>query len=142
LHAGVYQQAGDRSAWFAWHGLEEHGWKPGAGRRDHALRARLVVCAAVPSRARPHRAGLLPGLADGTTTELQAPFWLYGAAPHELVTATQCPTVSRSVDGHLSDRAPGARQHAAELPLEGTRRWQAVVVEASRAGLELDDIAD
>jgi hypothetical protein len=82
------------------------------------------------------------GWRDGRTTELQAPFWLYGAGRYELQITAEVPTVVEiSVGGHLSDRRLVSGTKALNLQLEGdTLRWQAVVVEASRPGLELDYI--
>ena len=143
LHRGVYQQADDRSAWFAWHGLEEHGWSPGAQGGAVTLFERGSSSApppfAEPARTEPV---FCQGWRDGKMTELQAPFWLFGAGHHELhVTAEEPTIVEISVNGHLSDRRLVSGSMALNLQLEGrTRRWQAVVVEASRPGLEFDDI--
>jgi hypothetical protein len=75
-------------------------------------------------------------------TELQAPLWLYGAGNYKMHVTADIPTlVELSVGGHLSDRQLVSGSAQLNLQLEGnTPTWQAVVVEASRPGLELDDI--
>ena len=143
LHAGVYEQAGDRSAWFAWHGLEEAGWMPTAQGGAITLFERGSSSAAVPL---PEPARTEPvfcqGWRDGKMNELQAPFWLFGAGHYVLhVTATVPTVVEISVDSHLFDRRLVDGSVTLNFQLEGeTLRWQAVVVEASRPGLELDYI--
>ena len=94
---------------------------------------------AEPSRTQPV---FCPGWRDGVMTELQAPFWLYDAGSNVLhVTAMEPTLVKISVDGHLSDRRLVRGSMPLSLQLEGgTLRWQSVVVEASRPGLELDYI--
>jgi hypothetical protein len=74
--------------------------------------------------------------------ELQAPFWLFGAGHYVLhVTATVPTVVEISVDSHLFDRRLVDGSVTLSFQLEGgTLRWRAVVVEASRPGLELDYI--
>jgi hypothetical protein len=141
LHRGVYHQAGDRSAWFAWYALEEQGWKPVAQGGAVTLFTR-GSSAAPPPFAEPARTEpvFCRGWRDGTMTELQAPFWLYGAGLHELhVTAEEPTVVGISVNGHLSERRLVSGSMPVNVQLEGdTLRWQAVVVDASRPGLELD----
>jgi hypothetical protein len=57
------------------------------------------------------------------------------------VTADIPTLVELSVGGRLSDRQLVRGRAQLNLQLEGnTPTWQAVVVEASRPGLELDDI--
>jgi hypothetical protein len=82
------------------------------------------------------------GWRDGKMNELQAPFWLFGAGHYVLhVTATVPTVVGISVDSHLFDRRLVDGSVTLNFQLEGeTLRWQAVVVEASRPGLELDYI--
>jgi hypothetical protein len=141
LHRGVYEQAADRSAWFAWHGLEEAGWTPTAQGGAITLFARGSSTEPAPFRE-PSRAGpvFCQGWRDGRTTELQAPLWLYGAGNYEIHVTADIPTlVELSVGGHLSDRQLVSGSAQLNLQLEGnTPHWQAVVVEASRPGLELD----
>ncbi len=145
LHRGVYEQAADRSAWFAWRGLEAAGWAPTAEGGAVTLFERGSSSApppfAEPSRAEPV---FCQGWRDGRTTELQAPLWLYGAGNYEVHVTADIPTlVELSVGGHLSDRQLVSGSVQLNLQLEGgTPRWQAVVVEASRPGLELDFSAD
>jgi hypothetical protein len=143
LHAGVYEQASDRSAWFAWRGLEEAGWAPTAQGGAVTLFERgsssVPPPFAEPSRTEPV---YCQGWRDGTMTELQAPLWLYGAGNYKMHVTADIPTlVELSVGGHLSDRQLVSGSAQLNLQLEGnTPTWQAVVVEASRPGLELDDI--
>ena len=143
LHAGVYEQASDRSAWFAWRGLEEAGWAPTAQGGAVTLFERgsssVPPPFAEPSRTEPV---YCQGWRDGTMTELQAPLWLYGAGNYKMHVTADIPTiVELSVGGHPSDRQLVRGRAQLNLQLEGnTPNWQAVVVEASRPGLELDDI--
>ena len=70
---GVYEQAGDRSAWFAWRGLEEAGWAPTAqGGAVTLLRARLVVGGRCRSPS-PHGRSLSSARAGGTGRMNRAP---------------------------------------------------------------------
>ncbi len=141
LHRGVYEQAGDRSAWFAWRGLEEAGWMPTAQGGAITLFERGSSSAAVPltepARTEPV---FCQGWRDGKMNELQAPLWLYGEGHYDLRVTAAVPTVVEiSVDGHLSDRRLVSGSVPLSLQLEGEKlRWYAVVVEASRPGLEFD----
>jgi hypothetical protein len=137
LHRGVYLQAGDRSAWFAWRGLEEAGWAPAAQGGAVTLFERGSSSSPPPF---PEPSRTLPvfcqGWRDGTTTELQAPFWLYGNGPKMITLSVDEPTdVTLSVegmtplDGQVEDKA------IARVDLEPG--WHAVVLEASRPGVSL-----
>jgi hypothetical protein len=144
LHHGVYEQAGDRSAWFAWRGLERAGWAPAAQGGAVTLFER-GSSSAPPPFPEPSRTGpvFCQGWRERTMTELQAPLWLYGAGSYELRVTAETPTVVEvSVDGHSSDRRLVSGSMPMSLQLEGmTPRWQAVVVEASRPGIELEAIS-
>jgi hypothetical protein len=138
LHRGVYQQAGDRSAWFAWHGLEEHGWKPVAQGGAITLFERGSSSAPPPF---PEPVGTEPvfcqGWRDRRTTELQAPFWLYGKGPFKLTFSAAEPTrVSISEHGRVFYDRQVVRDSVArlEFPEDG---WHPVVLEASRPGVSL-----
>jgi hypothetical protein len=142
LHHGVYQQAGDRSAWFAWRGLEEHGWKPVTQGGAVTLFERGSSSAPPPF---PEPAGKEPvfcqGWRDGTTTELQAPFWLFGAGPFkftfksdepirvELSSAAWPTTYVVDVDGQETTPSPGFAFDQGG--------WHAVVLDALRPGVSL-----
>jgi hypothetical protein len=143
FHQGVYDQAGDRSAWFAWRGLVEAGWAP-AGQGGAVTLFIRGSSSAAPPFAEPERTEpvFCQGWRDGTMNELQAPFWLYGAGRYELRVAAETPTlVEISANERLFDRRLVDGSQTLHFELEGnTLRWQAVVVEASRPGLRLEEI--
>jgi len=139
LHAGVYQQAGDRSAWFAWKGLTDAGWAPATpggpvtlfGRGSSSVPPKL----AEPGHTEPV---FCLGWRKGRTTELQAPFWLYGAGPYSLTFSADTPThVVLSEDGErmYDDEVDG---HAVAHLDFSEGGWHAVVLDASRPGLGLN----
>ena len=141
LHAGVYEQAGDRSAWFAWRGLEEAGWAPGARGGAITLFTRGSSSApppfAEPARTQPV---LCRGWRDGVMIELQAPLWLYGDELSRLAYSSAEPIrVTISVDGEEVADTLVDGEGVSTLQLEAGR-WHAVVFEASRPGLRLDDV--
>ncbi|HUC35273.1 MAG TPA: hypothetical protein VMR48_06210, partial [Gaiellaceae bacterium] len=141
LHAGVYRQAGDRSAWFAWEGLEEAGWAP-APQGGVITRFERGTSSAAPPFPEPARTEpvFCQGWRDGTMNELQAPFWLYGGENWRLEYSSEEPIRLRiSVDGEpVADTlVDGA---GVWIPRLEPGRWHAVSFEASRPGLELDEI--
>jgi hypothetical protein len=143
LHRGVYEQARERSAWFAWRGLEAAGWAPTAPGGAITLFERGSSSAPPPfpepTRTEPV---FCQGWRDGKMNELEAPLWLFGAGHYVLRVTAEVPTlVEISVDGRLSDRRIVSGSMPLNVQLEGeSLHWQAVVVEASRPGLELDEI--
>jgi hypothetical protein len=142
LHHGVYQQAGDRSAWFAWRALEDHGWKPVTQGGAVTLfdRGSSSTPPPFPEPARTEPV-FCQGWRDGTTTELQAPFWLYGTGPFtftfksdepirvELSSAAWPATYVVDVDSQETTPSPGFTFD------EGG--WHAVVLDALRPGVSL-----
>jgi hypothetical protein len=139
LHSGVYQQAGDRSAWFAWKGLTGAGWAPAAQPGAVTLFGRGST-SAPPKLTEPvHTEPVFClGWREGKTTELQAPFWLYGGGPYTLTFSAEKPTlVVLSEDGGriYEDEVDGRATAHVEFPTGG---WHAVVLDASQPGLGLD----
>jgi hypothetical protein len=139
LHRGVYDQAGDRSAWFAWRGLEEAGWAPTAQGGPVTLFT-LGASSAPPPFAQPARTEpvFCQGWRDGKTTELQAPFWIYGPGPFTLTMNAEEPTQITLAVGEqkIFDEEIGG-QTTASLKLDG-ETWHAVVLNASRPGVSLE----
>jgi hypothetical protein len=140
LHHGVYEQAGDRSAWFAWRGLEEAGWAPGTQGGAVTLFERGSSSAPppFPEPTRTHPV-FCQGWREGTTTELQAPFWLYGSGPFKLTFTAETPTRVElsSADWpatYLVDVDGEANPPSLTFESEG---WHAVVLEAARPGVSL-----
>jgi hypothetical protein len=141
LHRGVYQQADDRSAWFAWRGLEENGWAAATQGGAVTLFERGASSAAPPfpepSRTQPV---FCQGWRERKMTELQAPFWLYGQENWRLEYSSDEPIrLTISLDG----------EQVAEMLVDGTGvwiprleqgRWHSVVFEVSRPGLRLDGV--
>ena len=137
LHRGVYQQAGDRSAWFAWRGLEEAGWAPATQGGAVTLFER-GSSSTPPPFPEPVRTEpvFCQGWRDGTTTELQAPFWLYGNGPKTITLSVDEPTeVTLSVDG--STPFDGQINDTAVAKVDLEPGWHAIVLEASRPGVIL-----
>jgi hypothetical protein len=141
LHHGVYQQADDRSAWFAWRALEEQGWKPVAQGGPVTLFGR-GSSSTPPPYAEPARTEpvFCQGWRDGTTTELQTPFWLYGRGPFALTFTASAP---RRVDlsspdlpaTHVVDVTDKPTPVRLTFEDDG---WHAVVLGSSSPGVHLD----
>jgi hypothetical protein len=142
LHRGLYQQADDSSAWFAWRGLEDNGWAPAATGGAVTLFDRGGSSAPPlppePSRSRPV---FCQGWREGTMMELQAPIWIYGPGDYADVHVTaDVPTlVTITADGRLQDRRLVSGSTSLHLRLEGLT-WHPVVFEATQPGLRLDYI--
>jgi hypothetical protein len=141
LHAGVYEQAGDRSAWFAWRALQEQGWAPAAQGGAVTLFTR-GSSSAPPAVSEPghDQPVFCQGWRDGRTTELQAPFWLYGTGPFILTLTSEEPiratlTVEGEVvyDGHVDGRATAHLDFAED-------GWHPVSLNATSPGLELESV--
>ena len=140
LHRGVYDQAGDRSAWFAWRGLEAAGWAPTAEGGAVTLFQRGLSSApppfAEPSRTEPV---FCQGWRDGRMNELQAPLWVYGRGPFTFTFTSDQPmrVEVSSVDWSV--------QYVVEVNGEADTRsftfesegWHPVVIDASRPGVNL-----
>jgi hypothetical protein len=140
LHRGVYDQAGDRSAWFAWRALEAAGWAPTAEGGAVTLFERGLSSApppfAEPSRTEPV---FCQGWRDGRMNELQAPLWVYGRGPFTFTFTSDQPmrVEVSSVDWSV--------QYVVEVNGEADTRsftfesegWHPVVIEASRPGVNL-----
>ena len=129
---------------------------PGAGsKRPAGPRPRRAERSRCSSAARrrlrrpspsPHARSLFSARAGATgeRPSSRPRFGFTGRATTRCMSPPTCPTlVEISVGGHLSDRQLVSGSVQLNLQLEGgTPRWQAVVVEASRPGLELDFSAD
>jgi len=141
LQTGVYQQAGDRSAWFAWRGLEQQGWaavKQG-GTVTLFARGSSVLSPTVPEPSHDEPV-FCQGWRDGTTTELQAPFWLYGTGPFDLTLTSEEPIrATITVDGEVlyEDQVDGRATARLDFPEEG---WHPVVLDATSPGLALQSL--
>jgi hypothetical protein len=139
LHGGVYEQASDRSAWFAWRGLEAAGWRPTAEGGPVTLFTRGSSSAPPSVREPAHDVPVFClGWRDGTTTQLQAPFWLYGRGPFALALSSDVLIhVALSVDQQVvfDDQVDGRSVAHLDFPDAG---WHAVVLDASRPGLSLN----
>ena len=140
LHRGVYDQAGDRSAWFAWRGLEAAGWAPTTKGGAVTLFERGLSSApppfAEPSRTEPV---FCQGWRDGRMNELQAPLWVYGRGPFTFTFTSDQPmrvevsSVDWSVQ-YFVEVNGGANTRSFTFESEG---WHPVVLEASRPGVNL-----
>ncbi|HVD66374.1 MAG TPA: hypothetical protein VNB65_05685 [Gaiellaceae bacterium] len=141
LHHGVYEQSGDRTAWFAWRGLQDAGWAPAAQGGVVTL-FRRGSSSAPPPFPEPARAepAFCQGWREGTTTELQAPLWIYGSGTVRLAFSSEEPIrAALSVDGEQGAEELIDGQAVASLRLEG-ERWHPVVLDASSPGLHLDGV--
>jgi hypothetical protein len=138
----VYQQASDRSAWFAWRALEEQGWKPVAHGGQITLFGRGSSSApppfAEPARTEPV---FCQGWRDGATTELQAPFWLYGRGPFTLTFTAAAPThVELSSADWPATQVVDVKDEpvTAQGVTFDSDGWHAVVLDASSPGVHLE----
>ena len=139
LHTGVYEQAGDRSAWFAWRGLEEQGWSPAKEGGAVTLFTRGASSSppavAEPSRVKPV---FCQGWRDGRTTELQAPFWVFGTGPFTLMLTSEAPIrATITVEGQVvyEDQVDGRATAQLGFPDE---EWHPVVLNATSPGVGLE----
>jgi hypothetical protein len=139
LHQGLYQQSEDRSAWFAWRALEEQGWGPVARGGAVTVFDRGSSSAQPPFAEPAHDEPVYcQGWRDGKTTELQAPFWLYGRGPFTLTFTASDPThLFLSSDERVvaEEQVVGVTTAHVSFPDDG---WHAVVLDASSPGLELE----
>jgi hypothetical protein len=138
LHAGVYEQASDRSAWFAWRGLEEAGWAPTAQGGAVTLfeRGTVSLGPTVPQPAH-DRPVFCQGWRDGKTTELQAPFWLYGRGPFTLIFTTEesiRATIIAGGETVYDDHIDGRAIIHLSFPEDG---WHPVILNATSPGLSI-----
>jgi hypothetical protein len=138
LHRGVYEQAGDRSAWFAWRGLEEAGWMPTAQGGAITLFERGSSSAPPPfpepSRTQPV---FCHGWRDGKMNELQAPFWLYGRGPFTLNLTTEeriRATIIADGETVYDDHIDGRAIVRLGFPEDG---WHPVILNATSPGLSV-----
>jgi hypothetical protein len=141
LHRGVYEQAGDRTAWFAWRGLEEAGWAPTA--QDGAItlfeRGSSSAPPPFPEPLRTEPVVFCQGWRDGKMNELQAPLWFYGAGTYLVHVGSDEPLWVRiSAGGRTQDRRLVSGNMVLGLRLPPALRWRPIVFEASKPGLRLD----
>jgi hypothetical protein len=142
LHAGVYEQAKDRSAWFAWQGLTDAGWSPVARDGPVTLFGR-GSSSEPPPLPEPRRTEpvFCLGWREGKTTELQAPFWLYGTGPYTFTFSADTPTHVKLSEGGrplYEDEIDGQAVAHVTFPGPG---WHPVVLDASNPGVGLN-VAD
>jgi hypothetical protein len=142
LHRGVYEQADDRSAWFAWRALEEQGWRPVAQGGAVTLFARGSSSTAPPFPEPPRTEPVLcQGWRDQTTNELQSPFWLYGRGPFSLTFTPSSPTHVELSSADLPATVVVDLKNEPVTPPEGltfeSDGWHAVVLDASSPGVGL-----
>ena len=139
LHRGVYQQSEDLAAWFAWRGLEEHGWAPSAQGGAITLFKRGSSSAPPPfpepSRSKPV---FCQGWRDGTTTELQAPFWLYGVGPFTVTLSVDRPTRVSLASGENKSFDQDVESKTTTQLTFADQGWHPVVLDASRPGVSVD----
>jgi hypothetical protein len=138
LHAGVYEQASDRSAWFAWRELQQQGWA--AEEQGGALtlfkRGTASVAPTVPQPAH-DRPVFCQGWREGKTTELQAPFWIYGRGPFTLTFTTEDPvraTIIANGETVYDDHIDGQAIVHLSFPED---EWHPVILNATSPGLSL-----
>jgi hypothetical protein len=138
LHAGVYEQASDRSAWFAWRELQQQGWaaEEQGGAVTLFKRGTVSLGPTVPQPAHDQPV-FCQGWRDGRTTELQAPFWLYGRGPFTLTFTTEEPIRATIIangetvyDDHIDDRATVRLNFPED-------EWYPVILNATSPGLSL-----
>src|SRR5207245_1141850 len=142
LHRGLYLRntaVPDRS-WFAWLGLERHGYRLDA--RDGAVSVYTRGLGAdgrppsgEPDRSRAHFCQGWFGLQGGQVpmSEAHAPFWVYGAGELRLRVRAPQPLRTRfGVDGRtvLTGTISGRRRVV--LPLGARRGWHVVTLDIPR----------
>jgi hypothetical protein len=133
FHPGVYAQARVPGAWFAWHGLLEHGFAPLASDGPVTLFGRGPAALERPPVPEPSRARPLPceGWRGGVMEERQGPLWVYGGGTASLAVSTPGALTGRLwVDGEVAETFTISGRCELRAPLRGTR-WHAVVLEVS-----------
>jgi hypothetical protein len=138
FHRGVYEQAGDRSAWFAWRGLVRAGYSPAAqgGAVTVFTRGGSAQVAPVPEPNHTQPV-FCQGWRDGTMLELQAPLWVYGSGSVRLAFSSDEPIQARLTldDDVLAEQLVDGAS-VSDIRLEG-ERWHEILVDASSPGLHL-----
>jgi len=142
LHRGLYQRnrAVTSTAWFAWHGLLDHGWtlQKTAGsvwlfeRRSIGLLPALIE----PSRARPvFCQGWYADTGSGRyMSETHAPFWIYGSGTLRLRFAPSSSPRRVTVDGRNAIELRGRGWHLITVDVPKLMHVQG---EKKRVGLRL-----
>jgi hypothetical protein len=138
LHAGVYEQSSDRSAWFAWRELQQQGWAAveQGGAVTLFKRGTTSLGPTVPQPAQDEPV-FCQGWRDGRTTELQAPFWLYGRGPFTLTFTTEEPIRATIIaDGRVAydDHVDGRGVVHLDFSED---EWHPVILNGTSPGLSL-----
>jgi hypothetical protein len=141
FHGGVAVQTRVPGWWFAWHGLQEAGYRTATPQGPTWLFERGPGAERAPPFREPPRAraALCDGWSRTATREPQAALWLYGEGTAILELLADVSGRTRiHVDGALADEVRLGARRRVELPLVG-QRWHAVVLEtpalASRPGV-------
>jgi hypothetical protein len=139
FHDGVYRQSKDDSAWFAWRGLQEAGWKPIASGGAVTLFAPGRSSAA-PTVPKPQHGGLVycGGWRERTMIEREAPLWLFGAGRVELRVKSEAPLhLQVFSEGRLVFDRQVAGSATVSAQFEDDAGWHALVFSASQPGLRI-----
>jgi hypothetical protein len=141
FHQGAYAQAHRRGAWFAWSGLEEAGFQAAASDGAVTLFAPGSTSAAPPVPEPPRSDPVLcSGWRGRTTLARQATIWVYGGGSIQLRVRSPAPAAVRLLaDGRLVDQQTFTGLGTLEANLTGSA-WHPLVIEASSAGIRLDEI--
>jgi hypothetical protein len=131
LHAGLFEQARLRSAWFAWRALQAHGFRPVASDGAVTLFRPAGGVAAEPPVPEPPGGEVVfcEGWRRFTMSERQAPLWVHGPGRLGLqVTAPGATAVTVWRDGEVLRRVSVERAATIEVDLPGDR-WHWVMLE-------------
>jgi hypothetical protein len=129
FHRGLYERVGRGGAWFAWRGLEEHGFRPDAEGGVVTLFARAAGPSASPPVAEPSRSTAQ----FCSPAARQAGAWIWGSGRLEVLLGGSSPG-SIWVDGEPQRATSLGGTKTVSLPLDGDG-WHSVFVEGPGAML-------
>jgi hypothetical protein len=139
FHAGLYAQAGRPGSWFAWHELQQHGWRAAANGGQVTLLRRGAGAPSPAPAPEPSRRRVVfcEGWSGRTMVERQGPLWIYGEGRLDLtVTAPGTTGAQVWADGRVDQIAVVRRRAAISLSLHGVG-WHWVMLDVPRLFLDV-----
>jgi hypothetical protein len=142
LHRGLYMQAHRRGLEFARYGLLRAGWRPAASDGAVTLWEPGLAQRPGPLSAPAGEPVLCTGWRGRTMLARQATIWVYGEGTIELrLRSPRLASVRLLEEGRLLDQQRFSGSAVVQARLAG-EAWHALVLDASAAGLRLDELRD